>query len=473
MLISRREMLRTLALSAGAGAGALAPFLTHMRAHASGDAAQLPKRFVFLSRQNGLPRYGFDPAGMEARMAEQGREPFARFYTQPLADLELNASMASLAPFKDRLNLVQGLSARMLTGAHTGSYGALGAYRCGERDAPLGETVDAVLAKAFPTIFSHLGLAMDFPGRYIINPRLSASGVNEPLSYYADPMGAYKDLFGVVTGGAAIQTELDLERNLLDFVADDIRRVNRELPAAEREKLGYYLGAFESLQQRQVQIAQRAEAIRRGAPDCDNKYTSQVETDRLEAHFDMAAASLITGLSQVVTVRMDKLDHRYTGLGLGEKSVHEIGHLADDPKPGRDENFTDGMGGREARAVIRTYQMQLIASLAQKLDAVPEGDGTMLDNTLIVMFSESGDNHHPSYANFPVLTLGSLGGAIRTGQYIQYPSPRSGSADQRTLGNFYSTLLHAAGQPQDGFGQPDRNLGDTINQQAPLPELLA
>ncbi|XAM00521.1 DUF1552 domain-containing protein [Phycisphaeraceae bacterium D3-23] len=473
MLISRREMLRTMALSAGAGVGALSPFMLQMEAHASGDPARLPKRFVFLSRQNGLPRYGFDPVGMEQRMAAQGREPFAWLHTDRLEDVELNDSMAALAPFKSRLNLIQGLSARMLTGAHTGSYGALGAYRCGERDAPMGETIDAVLAKAFPTVFSHLGLAMDFVGSYIVNPRLSASGVNEPLSYYADPMAAYKDLFGVVTGGAAIQTELDLERNLLDFVTDDIRRVDAQLPAAEREKLGYYLGAFESMQQRQAMIAQRADAIRQGAPGCDDKYTSEIETDRLEAHFDMAAASLITGLSQVVTIRMDKLEHRYTGLGLGEKSVHEIGHLADDKKPGRDENFADGMDGREARSVIRTFQMQLIAALAEKLDAVPEGDGTMLDNTLIVMFSESGDNHHPSYGNFPVLTLGSLGGALRTGQYIQYPNQRSSSADQRTLGNFYTTLLHAAGLPQDGFGQPDRQLAEAIDQQAPLPELLA
>ena len=107
MLISRREMLRTMALAAGAGAGVLTPFLSHMKAHASGDPAQLPKRFVFLSRQNGLPRYGFDPVGMEERMAQQGREPFARLHHEPLADLQLNASMAALAPFKDRLNLIQ------------------------------------------------------------------------------------------------------------------------------------------------------------------------------------------------------------------------------------------------------------------------------------------------------------------------------------------------------------------------------
>lgn len=72
---------------------------------------------------------------------------------------------------------------------------------------------------------------------------------------------------------------------------------------------------------------------------------------------------------------------------------------------------------------MRQYHARLIAGLAKKLQAVKEGDGTMLDNTLIVYLSDSGDGHHPTGYEWPMLLLGDLGGTLKTrGRFLQLPT---------------------------------------------------
>jgi hypothetical protein len=265
-----------------------------------------------------------------------------------------------------------------------------------------------------------------------------------------------------------------LDRGLLDFMVNDIKRLNSKLPASEREKLGHYLEGFESLRERRAKIAGMRDVIERGAPQADDKYQSDNEVERLEAHFEIAGAALVTGLSQVVAINTDRLETRYSGLGLGDYTVHALGHLEVKGNTGNDpqawENKDGAVEGRIARDKIRKLHMDMIARLAAKLDAVPEGNGTMLDNTIIVYFAHAGDRHHPNFFTWPLVTIGGLGGAIKTGRYLQFPS--HGELGHHTLGNFYTTILHAAGMPQDGFGHKDLQLGPEVDQECPLEHLL-
>ena len=112
---------------------------------------------------------------------------------------------------------------------------------------------------------------------------------------------------------------------LLDHMVGDVKRLQREIGNADREKLDHYLGAFESLRDRRRQLSGLEATIRQHAPLVTDKYTSEVETDRIAAHFDIAAASLISGISNVVTMRADTLDVTYRGLGIS-KHVHGLGH---------------------------------------------------------------------------------------------------------------------------------------------------
>ena len=465
---TRREMLKQVA--AGAGCIGLAPFVSRLKAHAAGDPAQIPQRFVFVSCSNGVVPYGIQPQDLDDRVRQPGGGHVSNeeFAAVPLGDVTLNESMQALNPFKPKLNIIQGLSAKMCKGTHGAGFGAMGAYLGNEHDPPIDSTIDYVLSQSRPAAFPHLRL---YPGpidRFVAYPRVSAAGANHALPFYCNPSGAYRELFSTLVGGEQFQSEADLQRNLLDFVADDLRRLNSRLTSEEREKLDQYTAGVEALQDRQARIAALGDEARARVPEFTDKYTSEVEIHRLEAHFDMAAAALITGLTNTVTIRADQLDTTYTGLDI-PINVHGVGHVEGDPHKWDEQRETLGITGVEARQRIRSLHFNLIGDLARKLDAIAEADGTMLDNTLIVFFSDAGSQHHANYERFPLVTLGNLGGRLQSGRYLHYVE--TGQENRRTTGNFYTALLHAAGMPQDGFGQLVVDLPEE-EQKIPLPELL-
>ena len=468
MMLNRRNFLRNM----GAGSLALAPFFKHLRAEAAGDPAGLPKRFVFVVRGNGLRPYGIVPEGLEEFGSD--RLTLDKFVDRSLSGLKLNESMRSLEPFKGQLSIIQGLSSKICKGPHGGHFGVLGAYTSGDHAPPRKETLDATLAKKFPGIFPHLafhiGLKNDELFRYL---DISAQGKNTRTPAYASAMLAYKEIFGTVMTGDGAKIEAEAHRNLMDFLVDDVKSAKKSLNANEKEKLDHYLHGFESLRDRQVRLNTMGDSLAKAAPVLDDKFTSEIETHRLEAHFDLAASSLITGLTNVVTIRADQLEVRYQGFNharMKEISVHEIGHTAD--VEGTEDRFdSNWKEGREMRSRIRTFQMELIAGLAGKLKAVPEGDGTMLDNTVIVYLSDAGSQHHTGYQNMPMMVLGNLNGAFKTGRYLHYPNYNQ--AGHRVLANFLMSLQHGAGMPVDDYGDRDLGLSETVDQLGPLAELMS
>jgi len=430
---------------------------------------ELPKRFVFVVRANGLRSWGLAPEGLEELGANKHTQE--KYFETSLAKHELHETLRSLDPVKEYVNIINGLSGRAaaVSDPHGANFGTLGVYRSDNGAPPAAETIDGTFAKAMPSVFPHLGFKMGGANEQIAHPKVSASGKGKPLPFYCSPMLAYKELFGSLATNDQMKAASALDRHLLDFMAEDVKRTQKRLNSEEKGKLDHYLEGFEALRDRQVKLAKLDDSVRHHIPSITDKYTSPVETHRLEAHFDLAAAALIAGLTNVITFDADDLAGRYSGLGLGEKTIHEIGHLSDDYKEGRDSNFADGTDGVGARNIVRKYQIDLIAGLANKLKAVPEGDGNMLDNTLIIFLSDSGQQHHANYQNFPMVLIGNIAKKMKTNRYLHYP--HYGQEGNRTIGSFYTTLLHLAGMPQDGYGQFDLQL-PMQSQKDPLAELI-
>ncbi len=218
---------------------------------------------------------------------------------------------------------------------------------------------------------------------------------------------------------------------------DDVKRVGRQLSSDEREKLDQYLSAFESMRERQGRLQQRKPELRKHLPQTNDKYTSDVETDRLEAHFEIGAAALISGLTNVLTIASGCGDPyfsvKFTGLGI-DFGKHGIGH----------GGSYNGMTWDQMATKIRRFHFQQIADLARRLDSVPEGEGTMLDNTAIVYLSDAAEGHHSRCWEWPFVVLGNLGGRLKTdGRYLCYP--KYGEPGHRTVANLYTSFLHAAG----------------------------
>ena len=450
--LSRRRFLKGLSL--GAGGLALSPILEQLRAHAAGEAAAR-QRFVFVLLGNGLNPGFFVPKGIERRGKANDR-----LADLPLTAHELPFALEPLAPFKSRLSILQGLSGKICGGGHSTYYGALGVFP-GKKGA-YGETIDLALAKALPAIVPHVGLGMANHPDWTLDYTCSSRGPNQPVPILLRPDLAYSQLFGSVAAGEARQS-YKARGNLLDFLAEDIRRLDAHLAGEERERLQVYLGAYESMRDRRSRMGEIESSLRKHAPTVTDKYTSEVETDRLDAQFDLAAAALITGLTNVVTIASGVGSFwtiRFSGLGMTE-NTHGIGH-------GKGEN---GKSAAELSQIIRRFHAELIARLAKKLQAVPEGNGTMLDRTTIVFLSDAAEAHHSSCAEWPFILLGNAGGRLKTnGRYLEYPY--YGKPGHRTIASLYLAFLQAAGAPRESFGLPDPNLSEA-EQKGPLQELLA
>ena len=461
MFFGRRDALKTLGLSAGATF--LHPIVTQLKAHASGQAVTA-KRFVFVVESNGAKPQQMPPEGIvRGERIEAPLNGPAEFVDVSLHGRRLPMSLEPVAAWQNKLTIVNGLSGRVCGGGHSNDHGALGAVPGGRKGpSTVQETIDGALAKEVPGIFPFVGLGISKRLESNVVYSISAWGKGRLLPIICQPQQAYNTLFGSVAEGSAKQ-EFVAKNNVLDFLKDDLKKVDASLAAPEREQFGAYLETFETLRNRQSRLNEVQHTLREKGPVATDKYRSPVETDRLDAQFDLAAASLICGLTNVVTISSaageQDFDITFTGLGF-KQSRHHAGH-------GGGEN---GLTYLETYEVIRRYHFDLIAGLCKKLEAVKEGDGTMLDNTVIVYLSDAAEAHHSRCWEWPMVVIGDMGGRLRAGRYIDYPG--YGQPHHRTIANMYVTLLQLAGSQRDHFGMDDPGLKD-LDQHGPLEELLA
>ena len=416
--------------------------------------SQLPKRFVFVVKGSGLQAEFINPQGLQHGGTETVDES--------LDGRSLAAGMEALDPFKNKLTILQGLSGRMCNFGHSSFYGALGAFKSTAQAQPSAATIDGHLSNLFPSVFNHVGLKMGDGSQGTAYPVISAAGKSKQLPFQCNPELAYQNLFGSIAAGGNIKKKYQRTGNVLDAMAEDIKKLQQNLPSQEKEKLGHYLNGFESLRNRRLKLISMQDVLKKNAPEVTDKYTSKSTTHHLEAHFDMATAALISGITNVVTLHCDDLNSSYQGIGIVPK-VHSVGHGAS----------SGNYSSQDCRNMIRKFHCELIAKMASQLSSTPEGDGTMLDNTVIVYVSDNSDKHHSSATEWPMVVLGNLNGKLKSsGRYLSYP--RYGAANHyHTIGNWLTTLCHAAGVPQDHFGQPDFALGKSKDQLGPLNELLA
>jgi hypothetical protein len=464
MPLHRRDALKGISL--GAGSIVLAPVLSRLEAHAAGSA-KLPKRFVFVVESNGVRPEQISPVGVKRDSRQERPGGPTEFVDLPLADKELQFSLEPLNPWKDKLTIVEGLSGRVCGGGHSNNFQALGAFGSGRANggeslAVLGETIDGALAKTLPGIFPHLGLGMSKRLENNVIYNISALEKDRPLPTMCKPDQAYATLFGSVASGSA-KEEFAAKNNLLDFLRNDIRKVESELVGQEREQFGAYLESFETLRQRQSRLNEIEHTLREKGPAPTDKYKSEIETDRLDAQFDIGAAALICGLTNVLTLSsaagIRDFDVTFKGLGIN-LDKHSIGH----------GGSYQGKKWDELYNIIRRYHMDLIAGLIRKLEAAPEGNGTMMDNTVILYLSDGAEAHHSRCWEWPMVMIGNMDGKLKTGRYIDYPG--YGNKGHRTTANMFVTLLQLAGSQRTSFGMPDPNLKD-LDQHGPLEELLS
>jgi len=462
--MDRRHFLRGTGL--GLGAVYFAPFLRSLEAN-DRDSAMKPARVLFFVQGNGIY-----PAEIQPETIEREKKS-SKLVDCSLEEHELRFSLEPLAPWKRKLTMIHGLAGKIARGSHNSGFAALGCWPMGKK--AYGETVDVAMAKRLGGIYPNIGLGVSNRSS-AMTYNLSSAGRGKALPTLLNPVIAHKQFFAAGLSGAA-RGEFEVETNLLDFLAGDVKRITRELDGSEREKLEKYLEAFEAMGDRQGELAKLSKQIAKATPEIDPKHgviqSSRTEAtgvfDRLEAQFDVAAGVMIAGLTNVVTMSAGAGPDRIglscmaseLGVSGGYVGAHGIGH----------GGGPHGRGSSEWHALIRRKCVEKLARFIAKLESIPEGDGTMMDNTLVVYLSDSAEGHHPLCTEWPFILIGDLGGRLKTGnRYLSYPW--YGQTGHRTTANLYLSLLHALGDRRDTFGVADFGLAD-LDQTGPLAEIMA
>jgi len=460
-LNDRRSFLKGVSL--GTGGLLLAPLLQKIAAAADGNVTP-PKRVVFIVFDNGFREIdGTLPEGVPLESNELRQIP--------LKGLKLPLDIEPFAPFQDRMTILHGLRGNNAVD-HGGFFTALSGIP-GNKHSALGVSIDAAIAQALPSVFPLLALGVSSNGPTTAYCS-SAWGPGKPIAMQCRPEMAYESLFGSV---GATRDDFATRKNLLDFLGNDVRRVRAEIAGPERELLEAHVEALESLSKRNGQLSDQFQngTLNKNAPKLSDKMGTVAEI--AAAQCDIAAAALVAGLTNVVTISsgLGALMGSYTGLpGLGPVDGHGAGH--------------GGIYGLkrpfEPLSHYHNYLAKQAARMLTKLQETKEGTGTMLDNTLLVFMSDSANQQHSwKGANWPVVLVGNLGGKLKSGQFLSYPvraQAAGGDGGNQTFGTahatnpytnaLYATLLHAIGKPCDAFNRPAASLEPALY--GPLGELL-
>ncbi len=364
--------------------------------------------------------------------------------TTPVGSLApLAGPGASLVP---KSAVVLGLSSTVAGGGHSSFQGGLACAR-GDSDKTAAVTIDAAIAAKIGTLtpFDAVRLGVN-RGTTPLAYNTCAFGPGRPAPITTSPANAYASLFGAIAAGAS-QAEIDERKKLLDFAKADVNAALATFggSSVERAKLETYLAAIETAQTRQqrlIALRNKVQPLVPGAPSADPRYASADPLERLAVQFDLATASLLGGLTNVVVlvsgpgggldlVYSSVLARHFTGT---EASIdrHTLQHGVADPKY------------QTAIMDVTAEHVKLIAKMARTLDSQPEGDGTMLDHTLILYMSDNGEQHHSEAKEWPMLLVGGKKLGFKTdGRTVVYPG--WGNANNRQVSNMFNTLGHATG----------------------------
>jgi hypothetical protein len=456
-LNDRRSFLKGVSL--GAGGLLLAPLLQKVAAAADGNVTP-PKRLIFFVFDNGFKDDGAVPVGTDM-VSDKTRQFSLKGHKLPL-DIE------PFAPFQDRMTLLHGLRSHTQVG-HGGFFAALSGSAA-DKHTPQAESIDAAIAKIAPGVFPllHLGI-----GGGTTAYCCSAWGKNRPIAALCRPELAYESLFGNV---GATRNDFAARKNLLDFVTRDVRRLKAEIVGPERELVDSHLDAIESLSKRDGLLANKFDtgALKKHAPKLQPAGTRNATvpagsmTETVAAQCDIAAAALVAGLTNVVTITAGLCSIPANYSGISDVHPHGIGH-----------------GLFDVLSKYHNYLATQAARMLTRLQETKEGTGTMLDNTLLVFMSDSANQQHSwKGANWPFVLVGNLGGKLKSGQFLSYPVSKRQTWDAAgkemgkagdanpAINALYCTLLHAFGAPRDTFNRSP-SAPDAPALYGPLAELLA
>jgi len=364
----------------------------------------------------------------------------------------LSPILQSLEPVKNQVTAFTNLELQpAYPGSHATSNSAfLSAARAKlteSTDYYLGTTADQIAAKEIghETQLPSLELAMDMMQTVgqcdngyacVYQNNLSWSSPTTPLSAEAHPRLVFEKLFG--EGGSKADREAALRKrsSLLDFVKADMASLKRELGSTDREKVDNYLDSIREVERR----IQKAEVSVRENPEPDLDRPVGVPDsyrDHARLMFDLQLLALQGDMTRIISFQLarETSNRTYNEIGISDPH-HPLSHHGNDP------------GKIERMSKINAFHVSLFAEYLEKLAATPEGNGSLLDHSLILYGSGIGNPNVHDHTNLPILVAGGQAVGVKGNRHLRYDKPVP-------LANLHLTMLHKAGVKIDKFGDSD------------------
>jgi hypothetical protein len=443
MIITRKALPRRTFLR-GMGATVALPLLDAMvpSMTALARSAAAPVRrlgFVYMPMGCDLPRW--TPPG-EGRLTD------------------LSPSLQSLAPVVDQLTVITNLELKnAYPGTHATSNAAfLSAAKAKwteSTDYYLGTTVDQIAARQIgnQTLLPSLELSMDLlqtvgqcDNGYacVYQNNLSWSSPTTPLPAEAHPRIVFERLFGEGGTGADRRAALQRRASLLDWVREDITRLQKGLGPEDRTRVGQYLDTVREVERR-IQKAE-AETADQGLPDLDRPVgVPAAYAEHARLMFDLQVLALQGDVTRVITFQLarETSNRTYTEIGVPDPH-HPLTHHGNDPEK------------IAKMAKINAFHVSLFGYFLEKLKATPDGDGSLLDHSLYLYGSGMGNPNVHDHVNLPILVAGGGGTGIKGARHIKYAEPTP-------LANLHLTLLERAGVRIDGFADSKGKVDELLS----------
>jgi hypothetical protein len=433
--IARRTFLR------GVGVTLSLPLLDSMfpaLTSVAKAAANSKTRFLTIFSPHGWsPTYWAD--GRPDLAPTEGRNVGLGFIHQPLA------------PWKDKLTIVQGLDATASMpppGSSGGDHSRASATFSGVppkktagADIYCGTSVDQIVAQKYgqDTLLPSIQLAIEDPGANTgicgwgyscaYSNSISWASPTKPLPHEINPMVVFEHLFGDGSTPEERIARRQASGSVLDAVTAKITKLQKHLPASDRNRLNEYLEAIREMERR-LEIASKRSAE---APSLDVPFGVPESFDEhVKLHFDLTALAFQGDITRVASLMYarDVSLRSYPESGVTTAN-HPSSHHGEDPKRKADW------------AKINQYHMKCFARFLKKLQDTPDGDGNLFDHSLIVWGSNMGNANQHSHVNVGYLMAGGASGNHKAKLNVKESGPTS---------NVLLTTLRMMGLEKDSVG---------------------
>jgi len=269
---------------------------------------------------------------------------------------------------------------------------------------------------------------------------------------HSNPNHLYQMLYGGIAKGG-IRKQHEAQSSMFDRIEQLAEAKGRALRGINKQRYGQYVQGFNDINGLRERLGKVSDHLRKYAPTVDGRYNRpEFETDWHDVLLDLGISALKSGITNTLTIGSGRgeIFGAWKGLGI-EQQGHNLGHMK--------------QPGNPIWIKIRQYNSRMLVKLMEELESIPEGSGTMMDNTLIVYTSNNGSAQHTNGATWPVMLLGNCNGAFRSGRFTQLDG-------KRPINALYSTLLQAAGAESDRFNMSEKMAAKFDSGTGPLRELL-